>query len=44
MKKEITENKNIKNKKISLLEGTEVIDSDTEAKEINENEDPFLDW
>ena len=44
LKKEITENKNIKNKKISLLEGTEVIDSDTEAKEINENEDPFLDW
>ena len=44
LKKEIMENKNIKNKKISLLEGTEVIDSDTEAKEINENEDPFLDW
>ena len=44
LKKEIMENKNIKTKKISLLEGTEVIDSDTEAKEINESEDPFLEW
>jgi hypothetical protein len=39
------ENKNTKNnKKLSLLEGAEIIDSDTEAKEINELEDPFLEW
>ena len=45
IKKELMENKNTKNnKKLSLLEGAEVIDSDTEAKEINELEDPFLEW
>lgn len=45
IKKELMENKNTKNnKKLSLLEGAEIIDSDTEAKEINELEDPFLEW
>ena len=45
IKKELMENKNTKNnKKLSLLEGAEIIDSDTEAKEINESEDPFLEW
>ena len=45
IKKELMENKNTKNnKKLSLLEGAEIIDSDTEAREINELEDPFLEW
>ena len=45
IKKEMTENKNIKgNKKINILEGPEIIDSDTEAKEIMEGDDPFLEW
>ena len=45
MKKEIQENKNTKtNKKLSLIEGAEVFDSDTEAKEIMESDDPFLEW
>ena len=45
MKKEIQENKNSKtNKKLSLIEGAEVFDSDTEAKEIMESDDPFLEW
>ena len=45
IKKELMENKNTKNnKKLSLLEGAEIIHSDTEAKEINELEDPFFEW
>ena len=45
LKKEIQENKNTKtNKKLSLIEGAEVFDSDTEAKEIMESDDPFLEW
>ena len=45
LKKEILENKNAKtNKKISIIDGAEIIDSDTEAKEIIELEDPFIDW
>ena len=45
MKKEIQENKNTKtNKKLSLIEGAEVFDSDNEAKEIMESDDPFLEW
>ena len=44
-KKELIENKNPKNnKKASLIEGAEIIDSDTEAKEIFESEDPFINW
>ena len=45
IKKELMENKNTKNnKKLSLLEGAEIIDSDTEAKEIFESDDPFITW
>ena len=45
LKKEILENKNAKtNKKVSFIDAAEIIDSDTEAKEINELEDPFIDW
>ena len=44
MKKELLESKNTKNKKFNILDGIEVIDSDTEAKEVNESDDPFLDW
>jgi len=45
LKKEMLENKNAKtNKKVSFIDAAEIIDSDTEAKEINELEDPFIDW
>jgi serine/threonine protein kinase len=44
IKKESQENKNAKTKKVNLIEGIEIIDSDTEAKEILESEDPFIDW
>ena len=45
IKKEFQENKNAnKAKKVNLIEGVEIIDSDTEAKEILESEDPFIDW
>ena len=45
LKKEFQENKNAnKQKKVNLIEGVEIIDSDTEAKEILESEDPFIDW
>ena len=45
IKKEFQENKNAnKAKKVNLIEGIEIIDSDTEAKEILESEDPFIDW
>ena len=45
LKKEFQENKNVnKAKKVNLIEGVEIIDSDTEAKEILESEDPFIDW
>ena len=45
LKKEFQENKNAaKVKKVNLIEGVEIIDSDTEAKEILESEDPFNDW
>ena len=45
LKKEFQENKNAnKAKKVNLIEGVEIIDSDTEAKEILESEDPFIDW
>ena len=43
-KKEAQENKNAKTKKVNLIEGVEIVDSDTEAKEILESEDPFIDW
>ena len=45
LKKEFQENKNAnKAKKVNLIEGVEIFDSDTEAKEILESEDPFIDW
>ena len=44
LKKESQENKTAKTKKVNLIEGIEIIDSDTEAKEILESEDPFIDW
>ena len=45
IKKELIENKATKNnKKVSLIEGAEIIDSDTEAKEIFESDDPFITW
>ena len=45
IKKEFQENKNAtKTKKVNLIEGMEIFDSDTEAKEILESEDPFMDW
>jgi len=44
IKKEFQENKNAKSKKVNLIEGMEIFDSDTEAKEILESEDPFIDW
>lgn len=43
-KKEFQENKNAKSKKVNLIEGMEIFDSDTEAREILESEDPFMDW
>ena len=44
IKKEFQENKNAKSKKVNLIEGMEIFDSDTEAREILESEDPFMDW
>ena len=44
LKKEFQENKAAKAKKVNLIEGVEIVDSDTEAKEILESEDPFNDW
>jgi len=44
IKKELIENKTTKSKKMSLIEGAEIIDSDTEAKEIFESDDPFIEW
>ncbi len=43
-KKEFQEKNVNKAKKVNLIEGVEIIDSDTEAKEILESEDPFIDW
>lgn len=44
LKKDLQENKNPKAKKVNLIEGIEIVDSDTEAKEILESEDPFIEW
>lgn len=45
LKKEMMDSKNPKSNKVqSSVEGAEIVDSDTEANEIPENDDPFMKW